>query len=256
LETVVFAHGLLLSQRIFADQVATLSRGYRCLAFDFRGHGQSSVARTGYDPEGLEADTASLIEALGAAPCHFVGLSLGGIVGLRLAIHRPELLRSLAVFSATPDAEAAANQRQYRLLAVVALIFGLRLMAHRLMPVMFGRSFLSDPARVERQRQWRQNLVANRRLGAARAVAAFLNRAAVYDQLDRITTPTLIAVGEEDTAAAKEEAGRMHARIQRSRLVEIPRAGHVLTVEAPGAINDLLADFLRNAPFRAAHQTG
>ena len=78
LETVVFAHGLLLNQRIFADQLATLSGRYRCLAFDFRGHGQSSVPRTGYDLEQLEADTAGLIEAMKAVPCHFVGLSLGG----------------------------------------------------------------------------------------------------------------------------------------------------------------------------------
>ena len=256
LETVVFAHGLLLNRRIFSDQLATLSGRYRCLAFDFRGHGQSSVPRTGYDLEQLEADTAGLIEAMKAVPCHFVGLSLGGIIGLRLAIRRPELLRSLVVLSATPDAEAPANKKQYRLLVLVALMFGLRVVVDRLMPVMFGRSFLSDPKRVELQRQWRQNLAANRRLGAARAVAAFLKREAVYDQLGSITTPTLIGVGEEDTAAAKGEARRILSRIEGSRLVEIPRAGHVVTIEGPGAVNGLLADFLRDFSLRAAPQAG
>src|ERR1019366_3908242 len=102
------------------------------------------------------------------------------------------------------------------------------------------------------QRQWRQNLAANRRLGAARAVAGFLKREAVYDQLGSITTPTLIAVGEEDTAAAKGEARRIHSRIQGSRLVEIPRAGHVVTIEGPGAVNRLLTDFLQDVGLGAA----
>jgi 3-oxoadipate enol-lactonase len=255
-ETVVLAHGLLLSQRIFADQLEALSRWYRCLAFDFRGHGQSSVPRTGYDLEQLEADTVGLIQALKAAPCHFVGLSLGGIIGLRLAIRRPELLRSLVVLSATPDAEAPANKKRYRLLALVALIFGLRVVVDQLMPVMFGRSFLSDPNRVELKRRWRQNLAANRRLGAARAVAAFLKRGAVYDQLGSIALPTLIGVGEEDTAAAKGEARRICSRIEGSRLVEIPRAGHVVTIEGPDAVNGMLADFWRDAGVRAAPPAG
>src|SRR5580693_7433413 len=75
-ETIVFAHGLLWSEKIFENQVNALQDRYRCLSFDFRGQGQTAVTRSGYDLETLSADTTSLIEALGAAPCHFVGVSM------------------------------------------------------------------------------------------------------------------------------------------------------------------------------------
>src|SRR5213078_2875597 len=90
---VVFSHGLLWSGRMYAAQVATLADRHRCITYDHRGQGQSPVSPTAYDMDTLAEDAAALIEKLGALPCHFVGLSMGGFVGLRLAIRRPELLR-------------------------------------------------------------------------------------------------------------------------------------------------------------------
>ncbi len=242
-ETIVFAHGLLLSERIFTDQVAALQQQYRCVTFDFRGHGQSSAARSGYDMETLYADTVGVIQELRASPCHFVGLSLGGIIGLHIALRRPELLRSLALFSTTADAETSHNKKLYRFLALVALLFGSRLVANRAMPVMFGRTFLNDPARGDLKRQWRQHLIANRRLRVVRAVNALIGREPICEQINRITTPTLIAVGEEDPAATKGEANRIHSQIKGSVLVRIPQAGHVITVEVPETVNRLLEGF-------------
>ena len=115
-ETVVFAHGLLFDGRMFDAQVAALSGRFRCLTFDFRGQGRSAVTPDGYDMDTLADDAAALIEALGASPCHFVGLSMGGFVGLRLASRRPELLRSLALVDSSADPEPADNLPRYRLL--------------------------------------------------------------------------------------------------------------------------------------------
>src|SRR5450759_2079283 len=88
-ETIAFAHGLLLSGRMFESQVRALRDRYRCVTFDFRGQGQSKVTASGYDMDSLADDAAGLIEALGGAPCHFVGLSLAGFVGMRVATRRP-----------------------------------------------------------------------------------------------------------------------------------------------------------------------
>lgn len=68
---------------------------YRCIAFDFRGQGQSQATKAGYDLDQLTEDTASLIRTLNADPCHFVGCSMGGMVGMRLAVRHADLLRSL-----------------------------------------------------------------------------------------------------------------------------------------------------------------
>src|SRR5260370_22859450 len=95
---LVFSHGLLWSSSMFRFQIAALRDRYRCVAFDFRGQGQSEVTRKGYDMDTLARDAAQLIEKLGAAPAHFVGLSMGGFIGMRLAARRGELLRSPGLF--------------------------------------------------------------------------------------------------------------------------------------------------------------
>jgi 3-oxoadipate enol-lactonase len=94
-EAIVFSHGLLLNGTMFEEQVVHLRGGYRCITFDHRGQGQSGVAKDGYDIETLTADAAALIGHLDIAPCHFVGLSMGGFVGMRLAARKPELLITL-----------------------------------------------------------------------------------------------------------------------------------------------------------------
>ncbi|MGD1089353.1 MAG: alpha/beta fold hydrolase [Verrucomicrobiota bacterium] len=243
-ETIIFAHGLLWSGRIFDDQIAALQHRYRCVTFDFRGQGQSAVTRSGYDMETLFDDTVGLIKALDAVRCHFVGLSMGGIIGLWIAVRRPELLKSLALFATSADAETKENKRRYRVLTLVGRMLGLRIVANRVMPVMFGKSFLNDTTHAELKRQWRQSFIANHRLGVARAVIGVINRESIHDQINKITTPTLIAIGDEDAAISAERANRIHTQIAGSRFVIIPRAGHTLTVEEPAAVNKLLNDFL------------
>lgn len=243
-ETVVFAHGLLWSGAMFERQVDALEGRYRCVTFDFRGQGRSEVAPSGYDMDTLAEDAAALIEAFGCAPCHFVGLSMGGFVGMRLAIRRPELLRSLVLLETSADPEPPESARQYRLLNVAARWLGLGLVADRVMPIMFGAPFLTDPARADLRAAWRERLVANHRVGITRAVQGVVEREGVYDQLDRVTVPTLVVVGEEDVATPPPKAERIAARIPDAELVVLPRAGHTSTVEEPEAVCAALGAFL------------
>ena len=245
-ETIVFAHGLLWSGRMFDAQVNALKERYRCITFDFRGQGQSEVTSDGYDMETLTADAAALIEALGCGPCHFLGLSMGGFIAMRLAMRRPELIQSLLLLETTADPEPAESARKYRRLNIVARWFGLRLVAKPVMQIMFGQKFLTDPARVAERDDWRQHLLANHRIGITRAVEGVITRQGVYDQLDQIGVPTLIAVGDQDVATVPAKAARIHARIAGSTLHTIPGAGHTSTVEEPAAVNALLINFLGN----------
>lgn len=242
--TIVFAHGLLWSGEMFAAQVAALGDRYRCVSFDFRGQGRSEVTAGGYDMDTLADDAAALIERLGCAPCHFAGLSMGGFVALRLAIRRPELLSSLILLETTADPEPAENVPRYRLLNFVARWFGMRLVAGRVMPIMFGEKFLTDPARAAERSEWRRRLLANHRVGVSRAVAGVIEREGVIDEIDRIRLPTLIVVGDQDVATVPEKSERMQARIAGSRLVVVPGAGHSSTVEEPAAVNAAIERFL------------
>jgi pimeloyl-ACP methyl ester carboxylesterase len=243
-ETIVFAHGLLWSCRMFDAQVALLKERYRCVTFDFRGQGHSEVTRSGYDMETLYEDAAALIEQLGCAPCHFLGLSMGGFIGLRLAARHPELVRSLILLETSADPEPSENVAKYRQLTFVARWFGLGLVVDRVMPVMFGRTFLTDPVRAQERREWRGHMSGNHRIGVTRATTGVITREGVYDEIDRIRLPTLILVGDEDVAVPPVHSQRLHERIAGSRLEIIPHAGHTSTVEEPTAVNVAITNFL------------
>ncbi|MCS6940802.1 MAG: alpha/beta fold hydrolase [Roseiflexaceae bacterium] len=251
-ETIVFAHGLLWSGRMFDHQVNALKDRYRCITFDFRGQGQSEVTASGYDMDTLAEDAAALIEALRAAPCHFVGLSMGGFVGMRLAIRRPELIRSLILLETSADPEPRENVGRYRLLNFIARWLGLRLVADQVMPIMFGKTFLTDPNRVQERAMWRERMIANHRVGISRAVQGVIERQGVYDQIDRITAPTLIIVGAQDAATPPDKSRRIFERIPNAALIVIPGAGHTSTVEAPEAVTMVIRRFLDAQAHRSA----
>lgn len=245
-EVVVFAHGLLWSGRMFAKQVAVLQKDFRCITFDFRGQGQSPVTATGYDLDTLTEDAADLIAALGGVPCHFVGLSMGGFVGMRLALRYPHLLKSLTLLGTSADAETTGNRRRYRLLAGLARWFGLGPLAGQLMPILFGQKFLKDPARAALRQAMQSALINNHRVGILRAVRGVMERASIHEAIRKIRVPTLIMVGDQDVATPPALSERIHTQIPGSRLVVIPGAGHTSTVEEPDVINAALLRFLLN----------
>lgn len=241
-ETIVFSHGLLWSGAMFAAQVDHLKDRYRCVTFDFRGHGQTEITQDGYDMDTLTADARALIGHLDCAPCHFAGLSMGGFIGLRLAIRHPELLKSLVLMESTADPEP--NIEPYKKLNIIARWFGLGIVANKVMPIMFGRKFLDDPDRSEERKHWKRVMIANDRKGITRAVDGVIHRDGVYDQIDRIIAPTLIIVGDQDVATVPKKSERMHAKIPNSQLVIIKGAGHSSSIEEPKQVNLALENFL------------
>jgi len=243
-EAIVFAHGLLWSGRMFQAQVAALKGRYRCVTFDFRGQGESDVAASGYDMDTLADDASALIKNLGIAPCHFLGLSMGGFVAMRLAARRPELIQSLMLREPSADAEPPENLPRYKLLSLIARWLSLRVVAGRVMGIMFGQKFLTDPAREAEREEMRRRLFANNRAGIYRATNGVIARNGVYDEIAAIRAPTLVIVGEEDVATPPEKARRIHERIPNSRLVIIPGAGHSSTMEEPAAVTAAIQEFL------------
>jgi 3-oxoadipate enol-lactonase len=239
---IVFAHGILWSTAIYRFQVAAFRDRYRCIAFDFRGQGKSEVTASGYDMDTLARDTAQLIEKLGAAPAHFVGLSMGGFVGMRLAARRPELIRSLALLETAADPEPRANVPKYRFLGLVARVAGTRPVARPVMKIMFGHTFLTDPARAELREEMRLALLGIRVTGMRRALEGVVRRPSIEPELSRIRAPTVVVSGEEERAVAPERSRRLAEGIPGARFVVIPRAGHTSVAEEPEAVNAVLEE--------------
>jgi 3-oxoadipate enol-lactonase len=239
---IVFSHGLLWNSSLFAPQIAVLKQRYRCIAYDHRGQGRSAD-----DPADaismatLTDDAAALIEALGLGPVHFCGLSLGGIVAMRLAVGRPDLVRSLVLLDTTADPEP--NKLKYKILNVIVRLFGVQAVAKAIMPALHGKTALADPARADERLEWQARLSANRR-SIWRAVNGVLARESIYPELGKIAAPTLVAVGEEDVGTPPAMSQRIAQAISGAKFRIIPQAGHGSTLEQPEAVTAAIAEFL------------
>ncbi|HVY45407.1 MAG TPA: alpha/beta fold hydrolase, partial [Minicystis sp.] len=245
--TIVWSHGLLFCTDLFAPQIAALRERYRCVAYDHRGQGKSarSAVRC-VSMELLYQDAALLVESLGAGPVHFVGLSMGGFVGMRLAARRPDLVRSLVLLDTSADPEPPENLARYRAMSVAARVLGVAPLAPRLLRIFFAKSSLADPARRGDVARWRELLLRNDR-SVWRAVNGVLERDAIAPELGRIRCPTLVGVGEEDVATVPAKAERLRELIAGAKLVRFPRAGHSSTLEAPAAVTAAIEAHLAEA---------
>jgi len=245
-ETIVMTHNLMFSCRMFDDQINALKSQYRCVAYDFRGQGRSEVTESGYDMDSLTQDAAELIKKLGCTPCHFVGFSMGGFIGIRLAARQPELLQSLVLASTSAEAQPREIFPWHRLLNFLARWIGLWSVASPVMRLMFSERFLTDPGMSDARKLWRRRLLDNDPIGITRAVTGMFRREGVDDLLDRIRVPTLITYSENDLEGIEQSSIHLHECIDNSKLVVIPNAGHTSPVEDPGVVTRVLMEFIGN----------
>jgi 3-oxoadipate enol-lactonase len=240
---VVLAHGFFFDHRVYDAQVAALLPRYRCVAFDWRGQGRSEVTSSGYDVESLTDDAAALIEALELAPCHFVATSMSGFVALRLAIRRPELVRSLVLLSSSCRGEPRS-----RLPAQIVLGLGVRLLGPKpfvgaMTSALLSRAFLNGDERAEARDAWRQRFAAVDRVGIHRTLRGIVTHPGdVCDRLGDVRAPALVVAGRDDKvfgpAVARPLAEALHAELH-----VLPDAAHCPAIEQPDRVTELIASF-------------
>jgi 3-oxoadipate enol-lactonase len=113
---------------------------------------------------------------------------------------------------------------------------------------MFGKTFMTDPARAAERKLWQSRMAGNDKQGIIRALTGVIERKPIYQELDRVALPALILVGDEDVATVPPKSQRIHEAIAGSRLVTIPHAGHTSSVEQPQAVTAAIAEFLASLP--------
>lgn len=244
-ETLLFVHGLAFSGQMFEAQIEALKAGYRCVSLDLRGHGQSDVVESGYDIDSFTDDTAAFIEALGIGPCHLVGWSIGGFIGLRLAIRRPALLRSLVLIGAG-DVELAELTYGFRITPFLVGMFGMRPAIGSLSTSMFASPMLKDPSRGHVLDAWKKRWMATNATAVSKTARGVIDMARhpLNGELSKIKLPVLSISGEFDAVCAPAVSKRTSDAIPGAVYVAIPRGGHACTIEEPSAVNALLSAFL------------
>jgi 3-oxoadipate enol-lactonase len=243
--TIVFGHGLLFSGWMFHPQVAALSDRYRCVTVDWRGQGDSPASSGGdYEMDTLYGDAVALIEHLGVAPVHYVGLSMGGFVGQRIAARRGDLLRSLTLLDTSPDREPVSSAVKDLAMANVYRLVGSKPLKGAVLKIMFGPTFLADASRRSIVDGFIERLERCDRAGMRHAIVAVATRKPVFDELTAVRVPTLVVTGADDRPTPPEKGRRIAERIPGARFEIVPACGHSSTVEQPETITRLIAEFV------------
>ena len=247
---LVFVHEYGGDVRSWLPQVEAFAGSYRCICYNARGYPPSDVPDDPerYSQERARDDLRSVLDALGIAAAHVVGLSMGAFAALHLALAYPERARSITVagigYGAPPavrEAFQAESRANAELIARAGMAAFVEAYGHGPTRSQLGRK---DPAAYEAHlAQFREHSAlgsANTMLGVqARRPSLF----DLGDRLARLPMPVLILAGDEDEPSI-EGSLFLRRQIPEAGLAMLPRSGHLLNLEEPRLFNQLLADFL------------
>jgi pimeloyl-ACP methyl ester carboxylesterase len=170
---------------------------------------------------------------------------MGGFVGMRVAAHHPELVRTLTLMNTTATREKLASRWRYGFLAQLVKIVGPAPFTSIAVRELFGRSTRRNPEKRAMLDAWRAKLRARPR-NIARSLQAVMNRRAFRtNEMDAICCPTLIIAGEEDTAQPPKNSESLVTGIRGARLITIPKSGHSSSLEQPEAVIAAMRELLQ-----------
>jgi 3-oxoadipate enol-lactonase len=239
---VCFAHALAADSGMWAEQVpALLAAGMRVLRVDMRGHGGSDPPAGNATLDELAADIAAVSDALAIDRVHFVGLSIGGMIGQALALRPGAKVASLMLCESPPASLPNVAQIWAPRIAAVQA-------AKSCAPIAEGtlERWLTPAFRARNPGRWQQI----RDTVAATDPAGYLGCIHALSHFDftralpTLRVPALALYGEDDAASSAEENERLAALIPGGRFVPFAGARHLPNVEAPERFNRILLDWL------------
>ena len=235
---VMLSNSLMSNLTMWDPQIDALSAKYRVLRYDTRGHGASAVPQGPYTMEMLGEDTAALMDALGLETVHFCGLSMGGMIGQYLGANHGHRLKSLTLC----DTACVMPPKS--------------MWDDRIQTAREGGTGAAEQATLERWFTAPFRAEGNpviEKVGVmirSTAVEGFAGCCAAIRDMDqtetlsKITTDTLIIVGEDDPGTPVSAAEVLNDRIAGSKLMVIPSSAHLCNMERPEAFNPVLLEFL------------
>ncbi len=236
---VVMSHSLAANVGMWEDQRSVLS-GYRVLRYDTRGHGGTDAPDGDYTLDGLAGDLFALLDALEIDRAHFVGLSMGGMIGQTAALREPGRFLSLSLCD-TSSRVPGAGQALWTERMEAARAHGMESLVESTIDRWFSRAFqAAEPERVERVREMIRSTPVAGYCGCCAAIRGL----DLTDRLAEIRLPTLLIVGEDDPGTPVAAHEVIRDRVEGARLVVIPDALHFSNVERTDLFNETLTGFL------------
>jgi len=238
---VLLLHGLGATSSSWQGHISWLAgAGFRVLAPDMRGFGESSYpGHTGIGV--LARDMAELLENLGAAPAHVVGISLGGTVAQQLALDYTACVRSLVLVNTFARLRPEGPRAWVYFLMRFALVHTLGLGTQARL---VGRHMFPRPDQAELRRQLYEQVV-NANPRAYRATMRALWHFDVEERLSDIRVPVLVVTGAEDSTVSPRNQQVLTDRIPGARHVAVAGANHAVPADQPEVFRRVVGEFLK-----------
>ena len=192
---LVLIHGLGSSSQDWELQIPVLSRHYRVIVVDVRGHGRSDKPRERYSIPGFTHDVVALFEHLNLPAAHVVGLSMGGMIAFQLAVDEPTLVRSLCIVNSAPEVKvrSADDYWQWAKRWTLARVLSLATIGKAL-----GDRLFPKPAQADLRRKMAERWAKNDKRAYLASFDAIVGWG-VQERLSRITCPTLVISADTTT---------------------------------------------------------
>lgn len=242
---LLMAHSFLCSGAMWAAQAEALSNSWRVVNVDLRGHGQSCAAPDGLSLADLATDHVAVLDTLGIERAVWVGLSIGGMIGMRAALDHPERVAGLVIADSSAAAEPAMARLRYRAMGAGSKLFGIGTFMKPILKLMFGATtHREQPALVA---EWGERMKGIDLDSILRMMAPLFGREEVLSRLKEIRVPALVMAGEEDLAQPPARSREIAEGLPNAELVIIPEAGHLSALEQPEVVTTVIRDFLAEA---------
>lgn len=240
-DVVCMTHSMTSDSGMWAEQVPPLlAAGYQVLRIDMRGHGGSDTPGETATLQDLAADVIAVLDGLKVAKAHYVGLSIGGMIGLTLALDSGDRFNSFLLadtaFTTVGDKAATAERMRGAKAAGNLLEFVDGNMERR-----FSDAYRS--ANPVRSNALRETLLATKIPGYLACTGA-MQDFHYESRLPQITTPTLVVCGSDDESTPPAMNQRIASLIPGASYVEIAGGRHFPNVEFPNRFNEILLGWL------------
>jgi 3-oxoadipate enol-lactonase len=239
---LTLSHSLACNLHMWDEEAKRLSKRYKVLRYDTRGHGKSGAPAGAYTLELLADDLHGLLAALGVKSTHFVGLSMGGMIGQTYALKYPGTFKSLALCDTTSSYPAEAAGLWADRIKTVQTQGMEPLVEPTLARWLTERFRKARPDVVEKVANMIRTTPAPGYAGCCHAIP----KIDLTARLKEIRCPGVVIVGKDDAGTPVAMAEEIHRALPGSKLVVIPDAAHLSNLEQPDAFNRALGDFIDN----------
>ena len=240
----VLLHAFPLGAGMWAPQLRHVPAGWRMIACDLRGFGGSTGAESAEPPDMADyaADCIDLLRELGVARAVVGGLSMGGYATFEVIRQARDIIDGIVLADTRAGADTPQGRENRRQMVALLDRDGPAAIADDMLPKLVGPTSCATRPDVEATVR---RLILQQSPAAIRgAILRMMARADSMPLLRTLAVPALVMVGEEDELTPVEESRRITNEIAGSRLVVLPRAGHVSNLEVPELFNQALAEFL------------